>query len=332
MLKRRTVLSSGLGLVIAAGAPSRARAAVSVRLVLDGTAGAAHGGFYQAQAMRLFAQRGLEVQIIQGGPDVNGPRLIAQGVADLCLTPNNFTMMELVRARLPVRAVMAIFQKDTRILMSHPRRDIASIADMKDMPLQFSTGSANSYWPWLKARFGFSDAQFHARPPDLVPFIAHPNAIREASLLEDPFMVERETGWRPKVFLLADGGFPGYAGMVLAPQARIDSDPGTIQDFVDIAREGWLHYLKDPAPANALIGRANPDMGVARLAQAVDGIKRHDMLLSRDGRVFGLGSMTDKRWKAFYDAMQAAHPYPREMDYRRAFDLRFIRSALQKFR
>jgi len=54
-----------------------ARAATKIRFVTDWKAQAEHGGFYQAVADGLYARRGLEVQIVQGGPQVNVPQLLA---------------------------------------------------------------------------------------------------------------------------------------------------------------------------------------------------------------------------------------------------------------
>ena len=76
-----------------------------------------------------------------------------------------------------------------------------------------------------------------------------------------------------------------------------------MQLFVDASRDGWLHYLENPGPGNALIKRDNPDITDAILAQALDKMKRYEMLISGDGRAFGLGSMSDAQWKLFYDTM-----------------------------
>jgi len=43
--------------------------------------------------------------------------------------------------------------------MSHPRRDINSLADMKGKPVLISAATMNAFWPWLRAKFGFSDKQ-----------------------------------------------------------------------------------------------------------------------------------------------------------------------------
>ena len=111
--------------------------------------------------------------------------------------------------------------------------------------------------------------------------------------------------------------------MVLVPQKWIDTDRKTVQAFVDATRDGWLHYLDDPSKGNALIKKQNPDITDAILKQALDKMKEHDMILSGDGRAFGLGSMTQVQWKRFYDTMAA--------DYTKAYDLSFVRATLQKF-
>ena len=55
------------------------------------------------------------------------------------------------------------------------------------------------------------------------------------------------------------------------------------------------------------------------------------MLLSGDGKAFGLGSMTDGQWKRFYDTMASEGLYPKGLDYRKAYDLSFVRATLQKY-
>jgi NitT/TauT family transport system substrate-binding protein len=328
MIRRRVFLASA-----ASAALTRpAAAATTIRFVTDWKAQAEHGGFYQAVADGLYAKRGLEVKIIQGGPDVNVPQLLVGGAADFGMGSNSLICLNLVKTGVPLRAVMAIFQKDPQVLMSHPRRDINSLADMKGKPVLISAATMNAFWPWLRAKFGFSDKQIRRYTYNLAPFILDPNAIQEGYLTSEPFTVQQRAGWTPKVFLLSDYGYPGYANMVLVPQKWIDTNRSAVQLCVDATRDGWLHYLDNPAKGNALIKRANPDITDAILAQALDQMKRHEMLLSGDGKAFGLGSMTDAQWKLFYDTMAAEGLYPKGLDYKKAYDLSFGRATLQKYR
>jgi NitT/TauT family transport system substrate-binding protein len=324
---RRTFLASALLIATL----NQASAATTIRFVTDWKAQAEHGGFYQAVAEGLYAKRGLDVKIIQGGADVNVPQLLAGGAADFGMGSNSFIALNMVRTGVPMRAVMAIFQKDPQILMSHPRRDINAIADMRGKPVLISAATMTAFWPWLRAKFGFKDTQIRKYTYNLAPFIVDPNAIQEGYLTSEPYTVEKQAGFKPKIFLLSDYGYPGYANMVLVPQKWIDTNRQAVQAFVDATRDGWLHYLENPAKGNALIKRENPDITDAILKQALDKMKDHEMVISGDGRAFGLGSMTDSQWKRFYDTMSSEGLYPKGLDYKKAYDLSFTRATLQKF-
>src|SRR3954465_15938814 len=116
MIRRRSFLVSGLVSGLASAARP-ARAATTIRFVTDWKAQAEHGGFYQALAEGLYAKRGLEVKIIQGGPDVNVPGPVAGGAADFGMGSNSFMYWIMVKTGVPIRAVMATFQKDLQVLI-----------------------------------------------------------------------------------------------------------------------------------------------------------------------------------------------------------------------
>src|SRR6185312_15194149 len=77
-----------------------------ITFVTDWKAQAEHGGFYEALAEGLYAKRGLEVTIREGGPQVNVPQLLAGGAADFGIGSNSFIAMNLVKENVPIRAVM----------------------------------------------------------------------------------------------------------------------------------------------------------------------------------------------------------------------------------
>jgi NitT/TauT family transport system substrate-binding protein len=301
--------------------------------VTDWKAQAEHGGFYEALAEGFYARRGLDVTIRAGGPQINVPQLLAGGAADFGIGSNGFISLNLVKQNIPLRAIMAVFQKDPQVLISHPRRDLNSLSEMRGRPILISDAAMTSFWPWLRAKFGFSDSQIRKYTFNLAPFLVDPNAIQEGYLTSEPFTVEQQGHFAPKVFLLADYGYPGYANMVLVPQKWIDANPKAVQAFYDATRDGWYDYLnRDPGPANRLIKRDNPDMTDAIIAQSIDKMRRYQLVSGGDAPAFGVGGMTDKRWRQFYQAMQSEGLYPKGLDYTKAYDLRFMRQALQNYK
>jgi NitT/TauT family transport system substrate-binding protein len=296
-----------------------------ISFVTDWKAQAEHGGFYQALAEGLYEKRGLAVTIRAGGPAVNVPQLLAGGAADFGIASNSFIPLNLVREGPPFRAVMAVFQKDPQVLITHPRTDVTRIADMRGKPILIGDAGTATFWPWLKAKFGFTDTQLRKYTFNLAPFLTDKNAIQEGYLSSEPYTIEKEGGFKPQVFPLADEGYPGYANMVLVPQAWIDQHPEAVQAFVDATIEGWMHYLYgDPSAANALIKRDNPEMTDDILAQAIEKLRAHDMALAGDAKTLGLGAMSDARWKSFFDVMAQQGVYPAGLDYRAAYTLGFV--------
>jgi NitT/TauT family transport system substrate-binding protein len=293
-----------------------------ITFVTDWKAQAEHGGFYEAVALGLYKKRGLDVTILEGGPSVNVPQLLAGGAADFGIGSNGFIPLNMVRAGVPVKAVMAVFQKDPQVLIIHPRGDVKSLADMKGKPIMIADASTVAFWPWLKAKYGYSDVQIRKYTFNLAPFLVDAKAIQEGYLTSEPYTIEKEGHFTPQVFLLADNGYPGYANMVLVPQKWIDGNPKAVQDFVNATRDGWQQYLfGNPTPANALIKRDNPEMADGLMTQAIQKLRSYNIATEKDGAI---GQMTDGRWQIFFDTMESEGLYPKSLDYRKAYDLRFL--------
>jgi NitT/TauT family transport system substrate-binding protein len=305
--------------------PRQGKPQTKISFLTDWKAQAEHGGFYEALAEGLYAKRGLDVTIRGGGPAINVPQVLAGGAADFGMGSNAFIPLNLVKAGAHFKAVMAVFQKDPQVLITHPRTDVTSIADMKGKPIMISDASTATFWLWLKAKFGFSDSQIRKYTFNLAPFLTDPDAIQEGYLSSEPYTIEKEGHFRARVFALADAGYPGYANMVLVPDSWIEKNPAAVQAFVDATIDGWMDYLyRDPAPANALIKRDNPDMTDDIIAQAIDKMRRYGIVYSGDAKTVGLGAMTNARWKAFFDVMAKEGVYPADLDWRSAYTLQFV--------
>ncbi len=310
----------------AAGGPAHR---TTIRFATDWRAQAEHGGFYQALANGYYAQRGLDVTIIMGGPNVNVPQLLASHSVELGMGSNSFIVMNLVREGVPVRAVAAFMQKDPQVLIAHPGQGINSLADLRGHPILLAAASRDAFWVWLRARYGLSDSQIRAYNYSSAPFLADPRAVQQGYLTSEPYTIEQEGHFVPQVFLLADEGYPGYATMVLAHNDLIASNPEAIRAFNEATAQGWREYLYgDPTPANRLILRDNPEMTQALLDQAREKLRRYGIIDSGDAQRAGLGVMTDARWAEFFRVASTQGVYPRDLDYHRAYTLDLLpRSA-----
>lgn len=322
MSLRNTMLAS---FAILFGFTQAVKALEPVSFATDWKAQAEQGGFYQAKALGLYEKAGLNVTLRGGGPGVNIPQLLGAGAIDFGMGSNSFIPLNMVRAGVPATAVMAAFQKDPQVLITHKRDDIKTLADIKDKPVMIADASVNAFWVWLKARFGFSDRQIRKYTFNLAPFLVNPQAIQQGYVTSEPYTISEQGGIEPQVFLLSDYGYPSYAAMVLAQDRLIETRPEIVQAFVNASIEGWRSYIfGDPAPGNALILKANPDMTQDILDQAIAQIRARGMLIPQDGTAEGIGMMDAARWQEFFTTMAENGVYPPGLDWQAAFTTRFI--------
>ena len=319
------LLSAPALLAQACSRPARRAAPgrTAVRFATDWRAQAEHGGWYAALAGGEFARRGLDVGIIPGGAGTGVAQLLAAGAADLGIGSNAFGALNRVREGVPVRVVAAAFQKDPQVLMAHPDGGVERLEDLRgDRPILIAPGAATTIWPWLRARFGVRDDQRRTYSGNSAPFINDRRAVQEGYATSEPYTVREAAGWEPRTFLLADHGYSGYAAMVAAPQSWIDDRPAAVQAFVDATAAGWRTYLRgDPAPADALILRDNPQMRPDVLAQARDKLRASAIVEPAGGAP--VGTMTAGRWTAFGDMAKGLGLVPAGLDVAKAYTLRF---------
>ncbi|CAN5801889.1 ABC transporter substrate-binding protein [soil metagenome] len=281
------------------------------------------GGLFQAVATGIYRQYGLDVDVRKGGPQMNVNQIFLAGRADFA-DSDSFRVLNFVKEGLPGIAVAAFGQKSLNALLSHPGVGNDSLAALKGKPIIVSTIGRQTYWLWLKAKYGFTDDQVRPSTFNLAPFLADRNVTTEGFITSEPLDI-RNAGVQPVVQLLADNGYENYSNVMLAQPKMVAEKPELVQRFVDATIKGWASYLNgDPAPGNALIRQGNPEMTDEKIAFAIDTMKKVRIFESDDAAKSGLGAMSDARWKAFYDSMSAASALPAGLDPKKGYTLQFV--------
>ncbi len=325
MASIRRFALAGLAIALALLAPGLARAEDHVTFGLDWKAEAEYGGYYQALASGIYRRHGLDVTIRQGGPQVNQTQLLLAGRLDFTISSNSFLALNFVQQKLPFVAVAAMFQKDPSVLIAHRGQGHDSFAALRGQPIMIGADTRAGWWNFLRAKFGYSDSQIRPYTFNLAPFLHDKAAVQEGYLGSEPFSIEEATGEKPVVLLVADAGFAGYASLIATSRKLTEDKPELVQRFLDASIEGWYAYLyNDPTPGNALMKKENPEMTQPLLDYGRRVLKQHGIVDSGDTEKLGIGAMTAARWLEFFQSMQQAGLYPKDMDWRSAYTLRFV--------
>lgn len=284
-----------------------------------------HGGFYQALADGTYRQYGLDVTIVEGGPQVNNRLLLIAGKIDFFMSANSLQSFDAVAQNIPTVAIAAMFQKDPQVLLAHPNQGIEKFEDLKNLTLLVSQEGVATYFQWLKADYGFSEEKVKPYTFNPQPFLADPRTGMQGYVTSEPYAIEKQGGFKPKVFLLADYGFNTYSTLIETRREFVDKKPDLVRRFVEASIVGWYHYLYgDNKAANAIIRQHNPEMTDELLAYSVDKMKAYGIVDSGDALELGIGAMTDARMASFFDKMVRAGVVKRDIDFRKAYTLQFV--------
>ncbi|HEX3439584.1 MAG TPA: ABC transporter substrate-binding protein [Pseudolabrys sp.] len=321
---------TALSFVILAAALGAAQAQQldKVRFATNWVAEPEQGGYYQALADGTYKKYGLDVTIVPGGPNVNNRILLPVGKIDFYMSANTLQSFDAVEQNIPTVAVAASFQKDPQVLIAHPGT-AEKLEDLKKLTLFLSKESMTGLFLWLKADFGFSDSQVKPYTFNAQPFLADKNSAMQGYVTSEPYAIEQQGGFKPKVFLLADHGFNSYSTLIETRRDLVEKRPDLVQRFVDASAIGWYHYIYgDSRPGNALIKQQNPEMTDALLAYSIAKMKEYGIVDSGDAVKLGIGAMTDAHMKSFFDKMVHAGVVKAGLDYKRAYTLQFVNKGV----
>jgi NitT/TauT family transport system substrate-binding protein len=298
-----------------------------VRFGTNWVAEGEHGGFYQALADGTYRKYGLDVTIVPGGPNVNNRILLPVGKLDFFMSANSLQSFDAVAQNIPTVAVAASFQKDPQVLIAHP--DVQTFDDLKTRTLFVSKEGMASYFQWLKADYGFNESKVKPYNFNAQPFLADKISAMQGYVTSEPFAVEKQGGFTPKVFLLADHGFNSYSTLIETRRDLVEKKPDLVQRFVDASAVGWYHYIYgDSRPGNDLIKKQNPEMTDDLLAYSIAKMKQYGIVDSGDSLTLGIGAMTDAHMKSFFDKMVRAGVVKAGLDYKRAYTLQFVNKGV----
>jgi NitT/TauT family transport system substrate-binding protein len=320
----RPLLTLALSTALLAAVPAQAQEKFTY--LTNWYAQAEHGGFYQALATGLYKREGLDVTIRMGGPQVNGMQLLATGQTD-CFMGYDVQTMKGWENGIPTVTVASAFQKDPQVLIGHPGV-VNKMEDLKGKTILISGAANTTYWPWLMATYKLEASQARPYTFNIQPFIADKNIVQQGYLSSEPYAIEKEAKFKPNVFLLSDYGWPPYSTTIVCTEKVVKERPKAVAGFVKASMEGWKSYLKgDPAPANALIKKDNPNMSDDKIAHGIKMLNETGMVFGGDAATMGAGVITDERMQKTFDMMVRMKLLdPTKVDLKKTYTTEFIKA------
>ena len=310
---------------LAATGATGALANEAVTFGTNWVAQAEHGGFYQSVADGTYAACGLDVTIVPGGPQVNNRALMLAGKVDYHMGGSMLDAFSAVHEGLPIVAVAAAFQKEPQVIITHPGK-AKTFEDLKNLEkILISDGGVLTFWAWMMKAYGFKEEQREVYTFNSAPFVANENWGMQGYLSSEPYFVEKEAGFKPDVFLIADAGYTSYSTTIETMADTVANKPEQVKCFVEGSIKGWYNYIyNDNTAANEMIKKDNAEMSDEAIAYAIAAMKEHGIVDSGDSETMGIGVMTDAKVEDFFKKMVDAGVVSGDIDWKASYTTAFV--------
>jgi len=251
---------------------------------------AEHGGFFAAQAAGLYKAKGLDVQLLPGGPGAPVLQQVATGRVDFGVS--NADEVLIARAQgVPVVAVFAPIQTSPRVIMVHEESGIQSLAQLSNLTLAIEPQAP--FTAFMKKKLPLVGVRFVPYSGSVAPFLADKKWAQQAYGISEPFMATSK-GAKVRNLLVSDLGYNPYTSVLVVSEKTLKERPDLVAKVVAASRDGWDAYLNDSHPADAAIRKVNNQVDQAILDFG------HTELLklcrNADTGKSGTGTMTAARW------------------------------------
>jgi NitT/TauT family transport system substrate-binding protein len=324
-MSAKSLMFATTALALAGGA---AAAQTAVTFGTNWVAQAEHGGFYQAVVDGTYAECGLDVTILPGGPQVNNSAQLIAGRIEFYMG-GTLGPLAAVSEGVPMVMLAASFQKEPQILMTHPGA-ISSFDELATLD-QLIIGDEGfiTYFKYFEKADGWDPAKRVPYTFNPAPFIANPRAAQQGYITSEPFSVAKEGGFEPDIWLLADNGYTSYSTVIVGMRDYVEANPEVTKCFVEGTAKGWANFLYgDNAAAIAKIQADNPDMSMDKIEFSIATMKKYGIVDSGDTLTMGIGAMTDERMADFFAKMVDVGVLPADLDYTQAYMLDYANSGV----
>ncbi len=203
-------------------------------------------GYFLALDRGYYAEEGLDLTYLSGGPDVIPESTLVAGRADLALTTPDTTIKAIVDQGAPFKIVGAQYQKNPIGIVSLASNPITSPQDLVGKTLAVPPVNVIS----VEAMLSISGVDRSA--VNIVPYAYDPTPLIQGEIdasldftTNVPYTI-RQAGAEATSFLLYDFGFTIYNDTLVVTTDTLAERRNEIVAFMRASRKGWAENFIDP--------------------------------------------------------------------------------------
>jgi diguanylate cyclase (GGDEF)-like protein/PAS domain S-box-containing protein len=286
------VLLDILAALAAHGAPSGAAVSPErpekIRLQLNGRHDFQFAGYYAAIEKGFFHIEGVDVELIEGGPDVNPTENLLAGKADLAIASPTFIIRRQQDPSLILLA--AIFQRSPTEIVFLKGSGLSTPQSLAGKRVMLAPDAGPEVRAMLMAEeLPLQSIEFFPYKHGLEDLLA--GRVDAQAISVDASLFDKKNAALTSIKPF-DYGINFYGGCVISTKANVRNRSNQIEGFLQATKIGWKYALDHPEEVARIIkSRYAPDLDLEQLLREAEAIRE---LIGPD--LTEIGHMNPERW------------------------------------
>lgn len=275
-----------------------------------------YAGFYQALATGLYEKHGLDVTIVEGGPNADPLKRLLLRRCDFMNVRSDKAVVVYARG-MPVKFVGATMQHNPEGILSHAENPITDFSQLDQKRIMVDVGA-----PWIdfiENKFGI---QILRMPHNfgLSHYLNDKSFIMQCFITNEPYYV-RKKGANPVVLPMWESGFDTYRG-ILVHTDFMKTHPDVVTAFVQATHEAWYDYLyNDPTPAHELIAQRNQQMTPDFMEFIRNSIIQYGIVDGSPNKPANIGKLDPERLKEHINVLFDLNVIDKKFEFSEVFPI-----------
>ena len=246
------------------------------------------GGFWIADQNGYYAEEGLDIEWIGGGP--NAPTTmatVAADGADLGIVPSTQSWLQTFADGNDWTAIGSLFQESPGALVSLASNPVRSAEDLVGETVLGQEGTQITYDAAFKIAGLDPEYDFIPVGFDIAPLVDGQGIAYTAYATNQPIMLEEQYGMAPEdyvVTLYSEIGMPLYGNVIYGDSEYVSANGDDMEGFLRASIRGWEENGEDPAiGAELSVNEFGADLGLDLTQQTRENELQQELVVGEYG-------------------------------------------------
>lgn len=276
-------------------------------------------GFYAAEQQGYYAEEGLEVSFIEGGPEVNFITPVVNGTAQFGVAQPADVILARAAGK-PVHSIAVIYRRSPIVFFALSESGIRRPQDFIGKQIR-STTTVDQTLRAMMAQIGIQ--------PDQYEVVYLPSEVARFSSGDVPvwggyinvFVIDvQRAGYEINIIYPDDYRIHFYGDVLITTDDLIAKDPELVRRFTRATLKGWTYAVENPQNIGEFIlkynSTADPELEVERMIASIPLVNTGDDFI---------GWMKPEAWEGMEQTLREQGVLTTPLDLEDVYTLQFLK-------